>query len=78
MLTDVFQNVIKALLIIFYQDIMNLSFTFIPSPPLQISFAKSIRLTTSIYKDYSIRNDIALEDLLLFILVNADAKLLKQ
>ena len=42
-----------------------------------ISFAKSIRLPTSTFKDYYMRINIALISLKLLILVKADAKLLK-
>ena len=44
----------------------------------KISFTKSIRLPTSLFKEYYMHIDIALAEALLLILSKADAKLLKQ
>ena len=44
----------------------------------RIEFARSIRLPTLLFKDYSMRNDIALVSLIFLILTKADTKLLKQ
>ena len=56
---------------------MHFQFNFNFISFFKIAFSKSIRLTTLLFKDSYVRNNIALSDLIYLILENADAKLLK-
>ena len=78
MFTYVCQNIIRDHLFISNQDIIHSWFAFKFFSFSKIEFEKSILLPILIIKDYSIRNDIALSDLVCLILTKDEYKLPKQ
>ena len=74
----VFQNIKRALLFIFLQNIIHSWFAFKLFLFFKIAFAKSIQLPTLLFKDSSMCNDIEWAALVCLILAKTEAELLKQ